>query len=343
MRRVHSGSKNKRAGSRRGLILAWMPHSQRAESLGHSLGGEVMLLARPGFRRPASAPFMYPVLVLRSIGILLATRPPWVIVVVPPVVAPLVIVPLCRLLGIRVAVDVHSGALLDRRWRWSVPLLRLSVHFAGLAIVTLPSLVRRLSDKGVEILVVPDPLPEIGSGGHVSQSPGKPPLIVGICGWGDDEPIKALVDAVSGKACELRLTGRPRRRLKLPPNVRLTGFLDRVEYVRLLESADVIVVLTTRENTLLSGVWEALALGRPIVTSRTRAIEDTFQGQLTTVAPDPESIWQGIHHVIRSGPEAARAAVAVAQEFRIRSASAIAQLQAALTSSSAGDGRDQRR
>jgi glycosyltransferase involved in cell wall biosynthesis len=43
-------------------------------------------------------------------------------------------------------------------------------------------------------------------------------------------------------------------------NIIFTGFLDRTEYINLLEKVDAVLVLTKRDNTMLSGAHEALAL-----------------------------------------------------------------------------------
>jgi len=59
--------------------------------------------------------------------------------------------------------------------------------------------------------------------------------------------------------------------------VRLTGFLPEEAYVALLGSADVIVDLTAIEDCLVCGAYEAVALGRPLVTSDTAALRGYFR------------------------------------------------------------------
>ena len=305
-----------------GLVVAWMPVSRRSDTIAARLGLERLVLGRRGFRRPWTAPLAYPLLAARTIGAIVARRPRAVVVVAPPFVAPLVVLPVARVVGARVAIDIHTGALLDRRWRWSAPILAWVCRRADAAIVTLPSLAARLAARGVDALVIPDPLPDLAGadapqGGLVApaaEGPGEEPgEVVAVCGWGDDEPIEALVAAASGRAWRLVLTGRPTRPVDLPPNVRLTGFLDDEGYVRRLASAAAVVVLTTRDDTLLSGAWEAIALGLPLVLSDTVALRSTFGDGPSYVRPEPAAIAAGIDSAL-ADPDRARAATAALRE-----------------------------
>src|SRR5204863_4489987 len=102
------------------------------------LGLDLVLFRRPGLGRRWTAPIAYGWLAIRTASLILRRRPEALIVVAPPFVAPLIAVPLARLVGAHVVVDAHSGALLDRRWTGTGPLLRWSARFADAAVVTLP-------------------------------------------------------------------------------------------------------------------------------------------------------------------------------------------------------------
>ena len=291
-----------------------MPVSQRSRSLARGLGYELALMGRGGFRRPWTAPLAYPLLAARTILAIARNRPRALVVVAPPFVAPLVVLPLARLLGARLAVDIHSGALLDRRWRWSVPVLAWTCRRSEVAIVTLPSLAARLAERGLDVEVIPDPLPDLGGASgesvpdrHDGSAGGAEPRVVAVCSWAADEPIDALLEAARGRPWRLAITGRPNREVEPGPNVELTGFVADEDYAALLVRADAVVVLTTREDTLLSGAWEAIALGRPLVLSDTAALRGTFEVGPAYVRPDPASIAAGIDAVLadRDAVEAA--------------------------------------
>jgi len=311
----------------RGLVIAWMPVSQRSATIAERLGYDLVLIGRSGFRRPWSAPLAYLASVPRTIAAIVGHRPRAAVIVAPPFLAPLVAWPILAMLHAPFAVDVHSGALLDRRWRWSVPLLAWIARRSVGAVVTLESLRAPLAAHDVETLVIPDPLPDLeGPGASVaSRSEAGTPVVVAICGWAPDEPLQALVDAAAGRPWQLVLTGRPREALDLPPNVVLAGFLDDPDYLDRLRTADAIVVLTTRDETLLSGAWEAIALGRPLVLSGTPSLRTTFGDGPVYVGDDAASIGAGIDAVLADPGAAGRVAV-LRTTFRAANDAALAVL-----------------
>jgi Glycosyl transferases group 1 len=315
-----------------GLVVAWMPVSRRSDTIAARLGLERLVLGRRGFRRPWTAPLAYPLLAARTIRAIVARRPRAIVVVAPPFVAPLVVLPVARLVGARVAIDVHTGALLDRRWRWSAGILAWACRRADAAIVTLPSLAARLG-AGVDALIIPDPLPDLRQGDAPPGADGGE--VVAVCGWGDDEPIEALVAAARGRAWRLVLTGRPTRPVDLPPNVELTGFLDDDAYVRRLARAAAVVVLTTRDDTLLSGAWEGIALGRPLVLSDTLALRSTFGDGPSYVRPEAAAIAAGIEATLADPDRARAATVALRQRFATANDAALDGLSDRLVSSGA--------
>jgi glycosyltransferase involved in cell wall biosynthesis len=316
------------------MVVAWMPVSRRSTTIAERLGFELALLGRAGFRRPVSAPLAYPLLAFRTVGRLVRRRPRAVVVIAPPFVAPLVVLPLARLIGATVAVDLHTGALLDRRWRWSVGILAWACRRAAISIVTLPSLAERLVQRGVRSIVVPDPLPRLSPGEAPAAS--AEPEVVAVCGWAADEPLAELVAAAAGRPWRLALTGRPKAGLALPPNVVLTGFLEESAYLARLRAAAAVVVLTTRAETLLSGAWEAIALGRPLVTSATDALRTTFGDGPAYVEPTRASIAAGIERVLADPASAAEATTALRERFERENAAALDEVRAVLVSDAPG-------
>lgn len=266
---------------RPGLVIAWMPSSQRSATLARRLGFDLVLLRRVGFRRPWTAPFVYPVLMLRTALTIVRRRPRAILVVAPPVVAPLLVLPVARLTRARVGIDIHSGAFLDRRWRWSLRILRYLGRRADACVVTLPSLSRQMEGAD-RMIVLPDPLPELADSAEPVPVRARPardratPTVVAVAGWGDDEPLAELAEAARGQPWNLLITGNPRRKLSLPPNVILTGLLAPEAYANALRRADAVAVLTTRPDTLLSGAWESVALHKAIVLSDTAALRTAF-------------------------------------------------------------------
>ena len=91
------------------------------------------------------------------------------------------------------------------------------------------------------------------------------------------------------------VTGNSRRldvalRRSAAHNVRFTGFLPESEYEQLLRDADVVVDLTTRENCLVCGAYEAVAVEKPLITSDTRALRAHFRKGTLYSRHDSESL-----------------------------------------------------
>ena len=109
-----------------------------------------------------------------------------------------------------------------------------------------------------------------------------PPKVVVICSFSTDEPITEVLQAARMlPKIEFYLTGdytRASKRLEksVSQNVILTGYLNRSDYAALLRSADTIIALTKRDNTMLSGANEAFALSKPLITSGWPSLKNYF-------------------------------------------------------------------
>lgn len=77
-------------------------------------------------------------------------------------------------------------------------------------------------------------------------------------------------------------------------NVIFTGFLHRDDYVALLRSVDVVMVLTKRDKTMLAGAYEALAIKKPLITSNWDPLKRYFDKGTIFVNNTPEEIKEAI-------------------------------------------------
>jgi len=84
----------------------------------------------------------------------------------------------------------------------------------------------------------------------------------------------------------------------LSRRVRLTGYLPRSEYWQLLANSDIVMVLTTLEDCLTCGAYEATALGRAMVLSDTQAMRSYFHKGAVYTAPYAEAIAQAMRNAI---------------------------------------------
>jgi glycosyltransferase involved in cell wall biosynthesis len=80
-----------------------------------------------------------------------------------------------------------------------------------------------------------------------------------------------------------------------PRNVTFTGFLDpNGQYLGLLRAVDAVMVLTTRNHTLQLGGCEAVAVGKPLMTSDWPYLRELFQKGAVYVGESAAGIREGI-------------------------------------------------
>jgi glycosyltransferase involved in cell wall biosynthesis len=103
-----------------------------------------------------------------------------------------------------------------------------------------------------------------------------------ICSFEIDEPFSEVFEAardLRARGFTVFASGRYARAGLSPesvPDAVLLGFVDRDTYDAYVRNVDVILDLTTWENCLVCGAYEAMAAGKPCVLSRTAALTGLF-------------------------------------------------------------------
>lgn len=249
----------------------------------------------------------YPRSIWQTLRILFGARGSIVFVQSPSIVLANLATTLGGLAGIKVVVDAHNGGIdpLEGQKPWLTRLARRALRKADLTIVTNQALATQIESFGAKAFVLPDPMPDFPPARAEEPAPGSPHYyILAICTWASDEPYQELLRAARllPAGCELAITGRPRlteqQRAALPANVRLTGFVSESDYAQLLRTADVIVDLTTRENCLLCGAYEAISVHKPLVVSDTAALRELLDDAALYCANDAPAIAAAINTAI---------------------------------------------
>ena len=302
----------------RGRGLAWVTweRHRRTREIADALGADLVELEASGPRWAK-----HPWLALRTITALVARRPRVVIVQCPSIALAALASALQTVLRYRLVIDAHNAAVEiqanthpARAARW-IPALH---HGADLTIVTNEGLARIVEANGGKPFVLPDRIPRFDVRDIPGASDGPPrgpggeaggeATVVFVCTYAPDEPVVEVIEAarILGSAVTLHVTGNARKAppglvALAPDNVRFTGFLPEDAYVALLARADAIVDLTTRENCLVCGGYEAVALRVPLVTSDTKALRAHFSAGTTYAAPDRASLAEAIRQALGGG------------------------------------------
>ena len=229
----------------------------------------------------------YPLALALTCFTFVRERPSIIFVQNPSMILATLAVAYGRCFRIPVIVDAHNAGIepLRRGPGWQRVLTRFILRRAALTIVSNQALgdtVREEEPGAAPVAVLPDPIPEL-------PAPKVKPALLGnknvlfVCAWAIDEPYAEVIKAASllPPTTFVYITGKSGDKLtasgmQIPPNVVLTGYVDEESYIALVHTCDVILDLTTWEDCLLCGAYEAVSAERSVILSNTAALKAYF-------------------------------------------------------------------
>jgi len=294
------------------VFLVWAPHSARANGISEALSAHLCLMSYK-FRAKIYSPIKYPLLFMRSIFVLNRQRPDIVICQAPPIFCPLAALAYkLKNRRAKVVIDLHSAAL-EKPWSYMKLLTAAVMKKAAVVLVSNQEAHDHLyRENGIRPLVLDDKIPRFGLTRIINHKSDENSrlnselTIVIPSSFANDEPIEEILRAAAAlPETRFYLTGddsKVRRDLleRKSDNVVFTKFLRTDDYVSLLHVADAIMCLTTRDRTLLAGGYEAVALGKPLITSNWAPLRRYFS--------------KGTIHVDNSSAEIVKAVQTVQQK-----------------------------
>jgi glycosyltransferase involved in cell wall biosynthesis len=171
-------------------------------------------------------------------------------------------------------------------------------RWADLVIVTNEEHCKHVEAIGGRPLVCEDPLPDIGKYATVASEESKDVFF--ICSFDIDEPYADVFRAASILQQEgyvFGVSGDFRKAAIRPsdfPHVNFIGYVPEPEFYGRLAESQVVVDLTEQENCLVCGAYEAMMLEKPLVTSRTMALQRYFISGTIFVDHRPLAIAEGV-------------------------------------------------
>lgn len=313
--------------------VAWDNYQGRTQALAEALGGRAWYIrSRP--RQKALLPLRYVVDSIRTWGLLRRHRPGVLIVITPPVVAPLVAWLWCLTHRCSLVVDCHTGAFHSWKWRWSGRLLRPVCRKAAAALVHTLEDEELVEAWGARALLVPDDLPDARQASH---PPGASRLRVVIAGSLDgNEPVADVVEAARlAPDVEFRLTGDEQRvplpvRQGAPGNATFTGWLDYPTFLGELLAANVVAVFSTDPHIMNRAAFEAVGLGRPLVLSDLPGLRSRFGDAAMFAANDPRSMAEAMLQALGRQEDLAARSKALQAQLSAQHQQGLARLRAAV-------------
>jgi hypothetical protein len=302
--RNSSFSKNKYNSKlpKKKLVIAWAPFSARSEKIAHSLNSKLFM---KGYRSKAKifSLLKYLKLSINTLNLLKQEKPNVVICQLPPLFLAYSIL-FYKLLTFSkkpdIVLDLHTASFC-KPWTYFGFLNNYLYKKSLQLIVTNKQLLSEIDPKHHnKVLILEDAIFDVGdrqfkntndkssiklsviedNNGAVDDR-----LKVGIiCSFAPDEPISEIITTAKlVPDVKFFVSGDHNRINKnlsyinpLPSNLLFTGFLDYPNYRKLISSMDVLMVLTTRNKTLLSGCYEAVMVEKPLITSNFEVLQDAF-------------------------------------------------------------------
>jgi len=208
-------------------------------------------------------------------------RPEALVVISPPTVAPLVACAWSLIHPCLLVVDCHTAALHSPKWGWTLPLHRLLFCRADTVLVHTEEDEARVGGWGVQVLLLPDDLPDADQADPCLRSTSVPRVVV-AGSFDRNEPVAvALAAAALLPDMEVRLTGDVRRlpsklRSKAPANAVFTGYLPYARFLGELLTADVVAAFSSDRHIMNRAAFETVGLGRPLVLSDVPGLRARF-------------------------------------------------------------------
>src|SRR5215469_11502644 len=196
------------APDHRPLAVAWAAQQPRTSGLASALRGEAVFVTSPLPRRQVTAPLRYAWCAVRTWRLLERRQPSCVVVIAPPVVAPIVAAVWCRLRRRPLVVDCHTGTFHSRRWAWARPLYRQLLPHCRAVLAHTDEALALVRSWGAPGLLLPDDVPGAADASEPRPSHEVAVLVAGSLD--ENEPVaEALAAAALLPDVSVRVTGDP--------------------------------------------------------------------------------------------------------------------------------------
>lgn len=297
IRQLSSKNKYNFIKTKKVLVVAWAQHSIRSKKIAHSLNSNLFI---KGYRSRAKllSIIKYIRLSINTLDLLQTEKPDVIICQIPPLFLAYFIL-LYKFLTLSskpdIILDLHTAAF-HKPWTYFGFMNDFLFKKSLYLIVTNKQLLSDIDFRYKhKVLILEDPifdLPEVKNKNKVSTSQlsyivdnkyDKSFKIGIICSFAEDEPISEIIASTKQiPNVKFFMSGDYKRidsNLRddfTSQNLQYTGFLEYSDFIKLMSSMDVIMVLTKRSKTLLSGCYEALMIEKPIITSNFEVLKDSF-------------------------------------------------------------------
>ena len=313
------------------MAIAWAQFQARTAALAASFEGETCFVTSRVPDAAALLPFRYLVCAIHTWRALQSRRPGAVLVITPPVVAPIVSWLWCRVHSRPLLVDCHTDTFHSRKWGWALPLLRWLFRRSCAVLVHTEEALGIVDAWRVPALLLPDdvPQPEEAEQRELASTPTV--LIAGSLDG--NEPVSdALAAASLLPEVAVRVTGELAQVSAAvletaPGNVVFTGFLPYRAFLGEMLAAHVVAVFSSDPHIMNRAAFEAAGLGRPLVLSDLGGLRARFGKGALFAANRPEAMAAALRQALADQDRLTRRSRSLAEELRCQRSAALGKLR----------------
>jgi hypothetical protein len=276
----------------------------------------------------------YPTQIFNTLKVLFKSKATTIFVQNPSLLLAAIVVLYGKIFIKTVIVDAHNAGIFPLEGKSAV-LNHIAQQVNSLAskvIVTNSALKKSIKKDSSDVFTIPDPIPVIIKNNHYPLEPNKTTLVF-ICSWAEDEPFEAvfrIAEKLSDIA-HIYVTGNSKGKektvcSKLPSNITLTGFLSNDKYDDLIHACNAIMVLTKRDDCLVCGAYEGVAVEKPMVLSKTDALVNHFNKGCIYTDNTSSSIEKSIRQLVHDHRKLSREIVTLKSELTLKTKSTIREI-----------------
>lgn len=218
----------------------------------------------------------------KTISLIITKNPKVVIMTGSPPFPHFIVYYLSKIKKIKFIIDTHSGYFDDKKFHILPELRKKIMAEAFFHIVTNDmhkKIIESNNGRGHILGVLIEDENDIKGYNFVKDN-----NFVWISGYHYDEPLEIVFDVAKRMPdVNIYITGNIKKAPKifvekssLFNNIILTGFLSEKIYISYIKGSTGVIALTTRDNTMQRGAYEALSYNTPIITSNWNLLKESF-------------------------------------------------------------------
>ena len=185
------------------------------------------------------------------------------------------------------------------------PIKKATFKLVNISIVSNVGMENDIKELHDNYFMIPDKIPEI----KLEKNLNSENYFVYISSFAVDEPFDEIFEVAKLLPKEIKLywTGRIPKRITIPKdkpeNLIFTDYISFDEYYKLISNASSVLALTTEDDCLQSGAYEALAVETPMVISNSKALKTYFANSAVYTGHSPKEIANNLLQTLNSKKE----------------------------------------